>query len=90
MYVELKQNVSEIKRQVKSYIFFLVMRFFFMFIIAVCVLLFLIKLRWLKNRSIYDKVNPWTKIEPPTPKNPMPILVETCKLKTNKDKAFGC
>ena len=27
-----------------------------MFIIAVCVLLFLIKLRWLNNRSIYDKV----------------------------------
>ena len=32
------------------------MRFFFMFIIAVCVLLFLINLRWLNNRSIYDKV----------------------------------
>ena len=56
MYVELIQNVSEIKRQVKSNIFFLVMRFFLMFIIAVCVLLFLIKLRWLNNRSIYDKV----------------------------------
>ena len=55
MYVEAVQNVSEIKRPVKSYIF-LVMRFFLMFIIAVCVLLFLIKLRWLKNRSIYDKV----------------------------------
>ena len=56
MYVEAVQNVSEIKRPVKSYIF-LVMRFsILMFISAVCVLLFLIKLRWLKNRSIYDKV----------------------------------
>ena len=27
-----------------------------MFIIANCMLLFLIKLRWLNNRSIYDKV----------------------------------
>ena len=64
------------------------MRFFLMFIIAVCVLLFLIKLRWLKNRGIYKLANikppknPWNKIEPPTPTNPMPILIETCKLKT--------
>ena len=56
MYVEAYK--TSVKLNVKSkVVFFLVMRFFLMFIIAVCVLLFLyIKLRWLKNRSIYDKV----------------------------------
>ena len=44
----------------------------------------------IKLANIKPPQNPWTKIEPPTPKNPMPKLVETCKLKTNKDKAFGC
>ena len=41
----------------------------------------------IKLANIKPPKNPWTKIEP---KNPMPILVETCKLKTNKDKAFRC
>ena len=44
MYVEAYK--TSVKLNVKSKV---------MFLIAVCVLLFLIKLRWLKNRSIYDK-----------------------------------
>ena len=43
----------------------------------------------IKLANIKPPKNPWTKIDP-TPTNPMPILIETCKLKTNKDKAFGC
>ena len=44
----------------------------------------------IKLANIKPPKNPWTKIDPPpppTPTNPMPILIETCKLKTNKDKA---
>ena len=46
----------------------------------------------IKLANIKPPKNPWTKIDPPppTPTNPMPILIETCKLKTNKDKAFRC
>lgn len=95
MYVEAYK--MSVKLNVKSkVIFFLFIRFFLMFIMAVCVLLFLIKLRWLKNRSIYDKVstyqppkNPWTKIEPPTPTNPTPILIENLNLKLIKIKLFA-
>ena len=43
----------------------------------------------IKLANIKPPQNPWTKIEPPTPKNPMPILVETCKLKTNKGLGLG-
>ena len=42
----------------------------------------------LKLANIKPPKNPRTKIESPTPTNPMPILTETCKLKTYKDKAF--
>ena len=51
MYVEAYKTSSQ-----KLYFFFSLCVYFLMLIIAVCVLLFLIKLRWLKNRSIYDKV----------------------------------
>ena len=44
----------------------------------------------IKLTNIKPPKNPWTKIESPTPTNPMPILTETCKLKTYKDKAFRC
>ena len=38
--------------------------------------------------NIKPPKNTWTKIELPTPTNPMPILIETCRLKTRKDNAF--
>ena len=44
----------------------------------------------IKLANIKPQKNTWTKIEPLTPTNPMPILIETCKLKTYKDKAFRC
>ena len=34
----------------------------------------------IKLANIKPPKNPWTKIESPTPTNPMPILTETCKL----------
>ena len=49
MYVEAYETSS------KRYIFFLTMRLSVMFITAVCVL-FLVKLRWPKKKSIYDKI----------------------------------
>ena len=69
-----------------------------MFIIAVCVLLFLIKLRRLKNRSIYDKVGKyqtpqksldqnWTPHAPP--KILCPYLLRHANSKLIKIKLFA-
>ena len=73
------------------------MRFIFMFIIAVCVLLFLIKLRWLNNRTIYDKVGkyqtppkiPGPKLNPPPPKILCPYLLRHANSKLIKIKLLA-
>ena len=73
------------------------MRFFPMFFIPVCVLLFLIKIRWLKNRSIYDNDRKYQTPKkyldqnrtPPHPQILCPYLLRHADLKLEKIMLFA-